>query len=113
MAKQYHAAFLVPLGASMNLGESGWDIVSNKRLSNEILEFLSQKLGFEKLESYLGIDVYRNVSMKANVTRDEQGRIEFIYFQVFSGDVAEITRVLEPSGLLSAAELFVPHTENR
>jgi len=108
MGTPYRAVFLIPLGATKVLDEDGWNFTSNERLPTSILAVLTQGLGFKILETYLGIDVYQCATMKANVTHDEQGRIEFVDFQVFDGDVAIISNALEQAGLLGTVEIFVP-----
>jgi hypothetical protein len=112
MRVPYHAAFLVPLGATKTLGDEGWMITSDKRLPPSILGVLTQGLDLKFLETYLGIGAYQCETMKAEFTYDDEGKIEYVYFQVFRGDVGAISDVLEQAGLLGTVELFVPGSQN-
>lgn len=99
------AVFLLPKGAGKELTNIGWEFDSTISLPADFVANLMNTLCLSIDRSFLGIDVYRNEKMQANVEKSDSGMVEFVYFQCQKASLEELTDALDA---VQNAEVFVP-----
>lgn len=99
------AVFLLPNGASKRLTEAGWEFDSEKLLPMCFVNPLMRRLALQSDNSFLGIDVYRNENIQANVEKSDSGLIEIIYFQCPRECLTELRLALST---IPDTEVFIP-----
>ena len=107
MGGVYTAIFLIPNSVDRILGEDGWEFISNKRLSENLVVLLVNQFALTEDESYLGVTVYLGDHMKFSVIRDDAGLIEQISIQVHRGSSVDIAKEINELRL-DCVELFIP-----
>lgn len=99
------AVFLLPKGASKELTNIGWEFESANPLPAGFVADLMTSLCLVSDKSFLGIDVYRNEKMQANVEKTDSGMVEFVYFQCQKASLDELRTALNT---VPSAEVFIP-----
>lgn len=112
MKGRYKAAFIIPTGAKKILGDDGWEFDSKNRLPGYVKDFLVDDLKLSFLESYLVYVVYANENIKASISHDEEGKIDYVSFQVYGNNMATLSGAFRASLVAKDAELFVPSDSN-
>ena len=97
--------FLLPEGSNKVLTDVGWEFASSTFLSEAVTQSLMDSLGLSLTEEFLGIQVYKNELLQANVQKSDMGSVEFIYFQCDASFLAELKKELSK---LTNAEIFIP-----
>lgn len=110
MDNKYKSFFLLPIGTSKVLDDSGWLFETHQRISQNVLAFLVEKLRLEKTGSDNGICYYQRIGLKINVLSDENGYIEEIYIRVFSTMDNFLLRKVLHSSEVNNVELFDPNS---
>jgi len=108
---RYKAAFVLALGSTKSLGDSGWEFAPPKPIDPRVAQHLVQRLRLQAKESYLGIDAFEGEDMQASVIHDEAFGIAEIAFKTYSeAALTALTHAWqsEPTG---STELFVPSRE--
>lgn len=108
MKGRYKAAFIIPIGAKRILGGDGWEFDSKNRLLDCVKDFLVDDLKLSFLESYLGFVVYANENIKATISHAEDGKIDYVSFQVYGNNMATLSGAFRANMIAKDAELFVP-----
>jgi hypothetical protein len=104
---RYQAVFLVPSGARKRLREFGWEIESDSRLSDHVLEVLTRELGLRTGQSWGDVDVRESPSVKLSTERGPDGGIEHIYGQLRGTPPDTIRTILHAAGF-DQVEVFFP-----
>jgi|JI9StandDraft_1071089.scaffolds.fasta_scaffold439087_1 hypothetical protein len=99
------AVFLLPKGACKELTSIGWEFESENPLPADFVADLMSSLCLVFDKSFLGIDVYRNEKIQANVEKADSGMVEFVYFQCQKASLDELKTALNTA---PNAEVFIP-----
>ena len=97
--------FLLPEGSRKVLTDVGWEFTSGTFLSGTIVLALMDSLGLSRDEEFLGIEIYRNESLQANVEKSDTGSVEFVYFQCDTSFLPQLKATLLN---VPNAEVFIP-----
>jgi len=112
MLGKYKAAFIIPVSSRKILEETGWEFDTEKRLPDEVLDFLTVALNMKFSEKSSGMSIYVGENMKATVFYDDHGKIEHVYFQIFQKNEGVLSSAYQASPLTMCSELFIPSERN-
>jgi hypothetical protein len=107
----YQTIFVIPSSATPVLGECGWEFISEKRISEDVLERIINELNLAASESYLDIDEYQGEKVKVIAMRDSYHHLESIHIRCYGG-VETIDHLRDVISSLGGdeVEVFDPHS---
>ena len=106
MMSRYSVGFLIPKGASRELGDDGWEFESDSRLPATVEALLKDE--FSLRESASDYSTYEGPKIKVDVFKDENGEIENIYFRFYEGIPPKLPDFLRDNECYKDLEFFTP-----
>ena len=111
LRNRYKAAFVLALGSTKSLGDSGWEFAPPLPIDPRVAQHLVQRLHLQAKETYLGIEAFEGEDMDASVIHDQAFGIAEIAFKTYSEAALEAVTQAWHSEPTGSTELFVPSRE--
>jgi hypothetical protein len=105
----YKTAFIIPLKTKKILTDIGWIFESNNCIPSNLSNFLTDNLKLKYEEEYQGIISYRNESLQAVISVNDNGGIESIHLKLYDKNMTrKLIREFNRHGIKEYAEIFIP-----